>query len=78
MGQRFADAMENVQDDRTYAKMVQVLHTVWNSRPARNSVAMKIWYHNTAARAWEAFLAGEPRERLPSPKDRLLDWESPK
>lgn len=78
LAQEFTDAMEYLHDGRTRTEMTRVLHSTWNSRPARNSLAMKVWYHNTAARAWESFVTGETRQKLISPKDRLLDWAAPK
>lgn len=78
LAQEFADSLESIQDGRERMRMVRVLLATWNSRRATNSIAMKIWYHNTAARAWESFVTGELREKLISPKDRLLDWASPK
>ena len=81
-GQQFADAMESIQDGRDYTKMVRVLHAHWNSRTARNSLAMKVWYHNTAARAWgvirdgrsagKADLSKGPAARLGLAKDSRM------
>lgn len=73
-GERFAQELEEGSSEG----MAGVLLQHWRKRKGRNSLADKIWYHNTAARAWEASLSGVARPKLISPKDRLLDWAARK
>lgn len=63
-------------EDHSSEGMCGVLLRTWNSRMASNAVSSKVWYHNTAARAWESWIKDEYKERLMAPKDRLLSWIS--
>lgn len=70
--QAFAEALENHGGEGMPGLVIRT----WGSRRPSNSIAAKVWYHNTAARAWEAFVSGKDLTKFVGlPKDRLLGWK---